>query len=212
MKCFQHFSLATSKHHVPVLKSALRIPLMFYCSLPLKQCRRTEIYPSLPDEAKILVDTMDHLGLREWIRNCIFSSKHEQAQKEALEPFLPKPWTDFWIDMTKNGVWVENAIVECTAWFLEIDFMVISEDNDESRCVTMLYGNIDGIQDPARPTLHLGFARNHYQSILPAENCKDNNIFYIISLLTFFIVCWIVLSPNLDVFDLVQKYLPNACL
>ena len=74
----------------------------------------------------------------------------------------------------KNGIWVEPAVVDCTAWFLEMDLMIISEDNDDSQCVTMRYGNLDGIVDPNRPTLYLGFASNHYQSLLPVKVIEDD--------------------------------------
>ena len=82
----------------------------------------------LADDVKILVDTMDHLGLRVWIRNCVFNSNHVRVQKDTLEPFLKMSWTDFWIHMMKNGIWVEPALVDCTAWFLKLDLMIISED------------------------------------------------------------------------------------
>ena len=39
----------------------------------------------------------------------------------------------------------------------------------------MRNGNLDGIEDPDRPTLYLGFASNHYQSLLPAQNYEIGN-------------------------------------
>ena len=67
----------------------------------LQQCGRQEVYLNLPDEVKVLVDSMNHLGLREWIRNCVFNSNHLRVQRDTLEPFLPMPWTNFWIHMMK---------------------------------------------------------------------------------------------------------------
>ena len=112
---------------------------------------------NLPNEVKILVDTMDHLGLRVWIRNSVFNSNHVRVQEDTLQPFLPMPLKEFWIHMMKNGIWVDPTIVDCTPWFLEMDLKIISEDNDEKQCVTMRNGNLDGIEDPVRPTLYLGF-------------------------------------------------------
>ena len=61
----------------------------------LQQCGRQEVYLNLPDEVKVMVDSMNHLGLREWIRNCVFNSNHLGVQRDTLEPFLPMPWTNF---------------------------------------------------------------------------------------------------------------------
>ena len=69
----------------------------------------------------------------------------------------------------KNGFWVDSTMVRCTAWFLKKDLMIISEDNDESQCVTTISGNMDDPSAAVGPQLYLGFARNHYQSILPVE-------------------------------------------
>ena len=71
--------------------------------------------------------------------------------------------------MMKNDVWVDSTMVRCTAWFLKKDLMIISEDNDESQCVTTISGNMDDPTAAVGPQLYLGFARNHYQSIIPVE-------------------------------------------
>ena len=73
--------------------------------------------------------------------------------------------------MMKNGFWVDDPMVRCTAWFLKMDFMIISEDNNDFQCVTTIPGNIDDETVPVGgPPLCLGFARNHYQSVLPFED------------------------------------------
>ena len=139
----------------------------------LQQCKREEIYSSLPEEVKVFVDSMDHYGFRKWIKECVFASNHVRVQQETLEPFLPKPWGQYWSGnyMMKNGFWVDDPMVRCTAWFLKMDFMIISEDNDDLQCVTRIPGNIDDETVPiGGPPLCLGFASNHYQSVLPFED------------------------------------------
>ena len=139
----------------------------------LQQCQREDIYSSLSDEVKVFVDTMDHYGFRKWIKECVFASNHIRVQQETLQPFLPKPWEEYWSDsyMMKNGFWVDAPMVRCTAWFLKMDLMIISEDNNDLQCVTRIPGNIDDETVPAEgPPLCLGLARNHYQSVLPFED------------------------------------------
>ena len=71
--------------------------------------------------------------------------------------------------MMKNGFWADATMVRCAAWFLEKDIMIISDDNDDLQCTTTISGNIDDSTVPTvGPQLYLGFARNHYQSILPS--------------------------------------------
>ena len=64
----------------------------------LQQCQREDIYSSLSDEVKVFVDTMDHYGFRKWIKECVFASNHIRVQQETLQPFLPKPWEQYWIE------------------------------------------------------------------------------------------------------------------
>ena len=143
----------------------------------LQQCRRPEVYPTLPNEVKIYVDNQDHYGFRKWIKDCVFASRHVRVQQETLQPFLPRPWDYYWSDdyMMKNGVWVDSTMVRCTAWFLKKDLMIISEDNDDAQCVTTISGNMDDATDAVGPQLYLGFASNHYQSLLPAEVVVPND-------------------------------------
>ena len=138
----------------------------------LQQCRRPEVYSTLPDEVKVFVDNTDHHGFRYWIKHCVLGSTHVRVQQETLQPFLPKPWDYYWSDdyMMKNGFWADSTMVRCTAWFLKKDLMIISEDNNDLQCTTTISGNME---DPSvsvvGPQLYLGFARNHYQSILPLQ-------------------------------------------
>ena len=138
----------------------------------LQQCRRPDMYCTLSEEVKNFVDNMDHNGFRKWIKECVFSSSHVRVQEETLQPFLPKPWEVYWSDsyMMKNGFWADATMVRCTAWFLKKDMMIISDDNDDLQCTTTISGNMDDSTVPTiGPQLYLGFARNHYQSILPVE-------------------------------------------
>ena len=138
----------------------------------LQQCRRPEVYHTLSDEVKGFVDNMDHYGFRKWIKECVFASNHVRVQQETLQPFLPQPWDFYWSEnyMMKNGFWADATMVRCTAWFLEKDLMIISDDNDDLQCTTTISGNMDDSTVPTiGPQLYLGFARNHYQSILPLE-------------------------------------------
>ena len=137
----------------------------------LQQCRRPEVYPTLPNEVKIYVDNKDHYGFRKWIKDCVLASTHVRVQQETLQPFLPRPWDCYWSEdyMMKNGFWVDATMVRCTAWFLKKDLMIISEDNDDLQCVTTISGNMDDSTVAVGPQLCLGYARNHYQSVLPVE-------------------------------------------
>ena len=100
----------------------------------LQQLKRSEVYSTLPGEVKIFVDKEDHFGLRKWVKKCVFASNHERVQEDTLQPFLNGiPWDDYWSDsyMMKNGFWVDDPMVRCTAWFLKMDLMIISDDNEE---------------------------------------------------------------------------------
>ena len=71
----------------------------------MQQCRRNEVYRTLPEEVKAFVDNFDHYGFRKWIKECVFSSNHVRVQQETLQPFLPKPWSEYWSEshMMKSG-------------------------------------------------------------------------------------------------------------
>ena len=137
----------------------------------LQQCRRTDVYSTLPDDVKVFVDNQDHYGFRRWVKDCVFASNHVRVQQETLQPVLPKPWDYSWSDkyMMKNGFWADHTIVQCTAWFLKKDLMIISEDNDDDQCVTTIPGNMDDPTVAIGPQICLGYASNHYQSLLPVD-------------------------------------------
>ena len=59
----------------------------------LQQCRRPDVYTTLPEEVKVLVDNMDHCGFRRWVKDCVLSSNQVRVHKLTLQPFLPHPWS-----------------------------------------------------------------------------------------------------------------------
>ena len=75
-------------------------------------------------------------------------------------------WTDHWQYLVQDKVWGDAIFLQCAAYFLKIDILVINTSSSESNPWTHIVGRQGG-QSPAIPNMFVGYTGDHYQSLLP---------------------------------------------
>lgn len=86
-----------------------------------------------------------------------------------------RTWEMFFENMRKTGTWAEDPAVQCAAWLLERDIIIISESCTLERPYLLLRGNRNNETELMQyPPIILGNCVGvHYQSILPVtENFR----------------------------------------
>ena len=148
----------------------------------LQQMNRSEIFEKLNDAEKRLAETMDHNSFREKVVFMIQNSNNpevkemEVAYNIAKEAVLPTdvpmiPWSKYWLNMMKDGIWAEVWFIKATAMLLRVDIQMMDTTAEASY-------TIHGCDDP-RGTLYIGvFNNTHFQSLLKDEPKEDKDFHF----------------------------------
>ena len=73
--------------------------------------------------------------------------------------------------MAKDKTWVDSHFVQLTAWYIELDILILTPSSKRGNPFIKIQGNISNMEASASgPPLLLGNYTNiHYQSLLPLE-------------------------------------------
>ena len=144
----------------------------------IQQLRRKDVYNLIGEENQIFVDRLACWILREKVCQFITSSDHPniKAFREKFEKEGPKTttWDKHWEDK-KNEKCLPNVwFIEATAWFLNIDIMVVTlADEKDLELIWEVSGNLDNPEEKAQPfgPLVIGSKCDlYYLSLLLEEN------------------------------------------
>ena len=96
---------------------------------------------------------------------CNLKSNYE----EELQQVEKISWREYWNNMEQDGTWVDYMFVQMTAWFMKLDFMILTTSSLTESPFIYIDGNVDNIQIGTNsPPILLGNYTNvHYQSLLP---------------------------------------------
>ena len=97
----------------------------------VQQCRRPEIWTWLKQKNPIAIFSgqqclrkkIVHFALKS--RNKNISDLKTNYDKE-LQQVEKTTWTDYWKAMEQDGTWVDHMFVQVTAWFMELDFSILT--------------------------------------------------------------------------------------
>ena len=143
----------------------------------LQQLRRPEIYSTVSRSLKQMADTWDHLALRRAVCSFAKTSTEVASRKEDIQIGMHgvESWETYWgpNHMMGSSVWVDQASVQVTAWFLGMDLLVLSSSSNLKPAAPLwrIFGSFDEIVDGSRKELLIGTETDiHYQSLLPKES------------------------------------------
>ena len=144
----------------------------------IQQLRRPEILSQLrPATRRIMKWKTGHSLLRQSIHQFIMKSKclrvkELKSQYEETDGLVNREsWDEYWTRMTTDKVWVDYWFVQGTAWYLQLDILIVATSNTEESPYIEVNGNLaDGNKPSQGPMITLGTKSNsHYQSLLPIE-------------------------------------------
>ena len=78
-------------------------------------------------------------------------------------------WQSYWQNMAKDGVWVEEAFVWATCWYLNRDIWIVWDTATTERPITFFSGDREGEGSdcPGVPLIIGHHTDTHYQSLIP---------------------------------------------
>ena len=139
----------------------------------VQQCRRPEIRTWL-QKNKPWALFSDQQLLRIKVSNFALKSRHKtiadlkKTYVEEIQPVDKQSWTDYWNKMSQDGTWVDHMFVQVTAWYMELDILILTTSSLPNNPFIYINGNLDN--DPgvtSGPPLLIGNYTNvHYQSLL----------------------------------------------
>ena len=140
----------------------------------VQQCRRPEIRAWLQDNKPWAIVNHQQM-LRKKVTNLSLTSRNKSIcnlkdqYDEQYHTADNKSWTDYWIEMAKEGVWVNHLFVQVTAWYLGLDIQILTTSATPKCPFIYIYGDIKKPDESATgPSLLIGNYTNvHYQSLLP---------------------------------------------
>ena len=147
----------------------------------VQQCRRPEvkkwIQTNNPD-----VFVANQYALRRKVKLFALNSIHKTMidYKRNFEKIIPgeNAWTAYWEKMGETGTWVDATFVQVTAWFVGLDFSILTTSSRKDNPFINIMGNLNKPNESSMgPKLLLGNYTNvHYQSLIPV--CDEySNIF-----------------------------------
>ena len=143
----------------------------------LAQGRRIEIKRNLSSSIQNIMQQNDPTMLRRAVLTFITKSRNKTIQKykrtygEVLAVIDGKTWEDYWKVMIRNYEWVDYIFIQCVAWFLNHDIIIVTTTSTERNPYITISGNLANENIPCSGTeLLVGSKSNvHYQSLLPIE-------------------------------------------
>ena len=139
----------------------------------VQQCRRPEIKSWLQKNRPWAIFNGQQL-LRLKVTNFALKSRHatiadlKRTYEEEIQQVEGKSWTQYWNEMAQDGTWVDHIFVQVTAWYMELDILILTTSSLPEHPFISISGNNNNIPVPNGPPLLVGNYTNvHYQSLLP---------------------------------------------
>ena len=148
----------------------------------VQQCRRAEISTYLLEK--------NHKGifkspqaLRREISYFALNHEHKtlNAYKNNYEATLyntDRTWMDYWVNMGRDGTWVDSVFIQVAAWYIGLDIQILTTSSQPDNPFIVISGNINNpLINSGGPRLLIGNYTNvHYQSLLPSKNDNDTKV------------------------------------
>ena len=87
--------------------------------------------------------------LRAKVTNFALKSRHkkianlESKYEEELKQVEKISWAEYWNQMAHNGTWVDHMFVQMTAWYMELDLLILTTSSLPDNHFILISGNIN---------------------------------------------------------------------
>ena len=140
----------------------------------VQQCRRPEVKTWLQKNKPWAIFNSQQ-SLRTKVTTFALKSRLKEivdlrtTYEQEIQQVENKSWTEYWDDMANEGTWVDHMFVQVTAWYMELDILILSTSSQPQNPFISIRGNLNNVPASASgPSLLLGNYTNvHYQSLLP---------------------------------------------
>ena len=133
----------------------------------IQQLSQPEIFDSLEAELKEIVKRRDVLSFKKKVFDFASNSPQVLERRDFIAIGMGVDWDTYWKKMLMNGEFADTTFIHCTAWFLNMDLVIVSDVCNSQNKFFKIPGYFD--EDLLeRRKLYLGYITDiHYQSILP---------------------------------------------
>ena len=148
----------------------------------VQQCRRPEIREWLQQKKPVAIFN-HHQCVRNKVTNFAVKSTHKSicdmktTYGKEIEQVDKRSWTEYWDDMAEDGTWVDHMFVQMTAWYMELDILILTTSSLQNAPFLIISGQIENTGGNSNgPSILLGNYTNiHYQSLLNHNQEQEMN-------------------------------------
>ena len=138
----------------------------------VQQCRRPEVRKWLTEKKPTALFNGQH-WVRKKVANFALNSNHNAVTElrtkyeSELQPVERKSWKEYWNSMAQNGTWVDHMFVQMSAWYMELDILILTTSSKPDAPFMFICGDINksGRQKNGPPTVLGNYTNVHYQSL-----------------------------------------------
>ena len=142
----------------------------------VQQCRRPEINNILREKNPRGIFKSPQ-ALRREITKFALNDNHKTMNeyKTNYETALyntDRTWVDYWVNMGKDGTWVDSVFIQVTAWYIGLDIQILTTASMPDNPFIVISGNFSNplVNSGGPPILIGNYTNVHYQSLLPTRN------------------------------------------
>ena len=106
----------------------------------LQQLGRPDVFPSLDGNLKEIVNRMDVLSFKEKVFEFASNSPEVLEKRDFIAIDMNDDWDTYWRKMMKNYKWADTTFIHCTAWFLNMDLVIVSDACNDSNKFFKVHG------------------------------------------------------------------------
>ena len=113
----------------------------------VQQCRRPEIKNYLLEKNRSGIFKSSQ-ALRREITKFALNDNHKTISeyKNNYETALydtDMPWIDYWVNMGRDGTWVDSVFIQVTAWYIGLDIRLLTTSSKPDNPFIVISGNIN---------------------------------------------------------------------
>ena len=97
----------------------------------LQQLRRSDVFQSINENLKEIVNRMDVLSFKQKVFEFARNSPEVLEKREIMAIDMNEDWDSYWKRMLKHREWADTTFVHCTAWYLNMDLVIVSDACNE---------------------------------------------------------------------------------
>ena len=109
-----------------------------------QQLHQPHIYQTLDRNLRMIVNRMDVLSFKQKVYEFTMNSPEVLAKQELIAIDM-NDWSSYWKKMLRNGEMADTTFVQCTAWYLNMDLVIVSDTCNEENKFFKIHGYFDDI-------------------------------------------------------------------